>query len=202
MSIENLGFIEKTHQQRKYSIFVQNEKDFSMKKNILTIIIALSLITLTGCPNINPFSPDSDTKIEDVQGDIEGISTTQDSLVLELQTLRKENVVMAQKIESLQDAQGNFISQNSGVKIGDGLIMGAVIVIIFAMFLIYYYRTKAVKQKEASEILVQQIALYDDEYLNDQIFTAAMNTSAETEIYHLMVKNQGKISSMLNKKHS
>lgn len=156
----------------------------------------IAVIFFSGCLDISPFSPDSKTRIGEVQGNIDEISTTQDSLVLELQRLQQENIILAEKIENMQQAQGNFIDQNSGVKIGDGLIIGAVVVVVFAMFFIYYYRTELLKQKQTSEILSQQIALYDDEDLNDQIFTAAMNTNAESNIYHMMVKSQGQIAGL------
>lgn len=174
-----------------------------MKRVLLAITAAIAfLIFIPGCPNISPFSPQNKNRIGKVEGDIEGIETTQDSLVLELQRLRQENTILADKIENMQQAQGNFIDQNSGVKIGDGFVIGAVLVIALAMFLIYHYRTQALQHKEASEILAQQVALYDDEDLNDQIFMAAMNTKAESSIYHLMVKSQGQIASMMHKPQS
>lgn len=171
----------------------------NMKRVLLAITAVTFLICIPGCPNISPFSPESRNRIGKVEGDIEGIETTQDSLVLELQRLRQENTILADKIENLQQAQGNFIDQNSGVKIGDGFIIGGVLVIALAMFLVYHYRMRALQHKEASEILAQQVALYNDEDLNDQIFMAAMNTKAESNIYHLMVKSQGQIASMARK---
>ena len=173
-----------------------------MKRMRLAIIAIAFLVFIPGCPDISPFSPESRNRIGRVEGDIEGIETTQDSLVLELQKLRQENIILAEKLENMQQAQGNFIDQNSGVKIGDGVVIGGVLLIALAMYLVYHYRTKALQQKEASEILAQQIALYDDTDLNDQVFMAAMNTKAEGEIYHLMVKSQGQIATMMKHNQS
>jgi len=173
-----------------------------MKRMLLATIAVAFLIFIPGCPDISPFSPENRNRIEGVEGDIEEIETVQDSLVLELQRLRQENTIMAEKIESFQQAQGNFIDQNSGIKIGDGFIIGGVLLIGFAMFLIYHYRTKMLQNKEASEILAQQVALYDDTDLNDQIFMAAMNTKAEGEVYHLMVKSQGHVANMMKSQSS
>jgi hypothetical protein len=168
-----------------------------MKKLLLAITAGMILMFAPGCPNISPFSPQSKQRIDKIEGGVEELETTQNSLVAELQRLRQENTIMAEKIDRLQQAQGNFINQNSGVNIGDGFVIGSVVIIAFGMFLVYHYRSEAIKHKEAGEILSQQVAMYDDQNLNDQIFMAAMNTNVEDKIYHMMVKSQGKIAAMM-----
>ena len=58
------------------------------------------------------------------------------------------------------------------------------------MFLIFYYRSEALKAKQVNNILSHQIVQANDPDLEDQVFLAAMRSEVEPEVYHLMVKKQ------------
>jgi hypothetical protein len=74
------------------------------------------------------------------------------------------------------------------------MVIGFALVTI-AMLLIYNYRTKAIQNQKAAELMAQQIVLHDDENLKDNVFKAAMYTDTETNVYHLITKQQKLIQS-------
>jgi len=130
--------------------------------------------------------------IDNQNGQIEDIKNNQNGVMLDLLNLRNEQSVQARDIENVQ--QGLINKSNSGIQIlqGDGALVMIFALATVGMLLIYHYKTKAFKNEKTAEILAQQIAMYDDVTLDDDVFVAAMNTDVEADIYHLMVKSQAK----------
>lgn len=160
-----------------------------MKKLLLSLALVALTVLSTGCANISPFSPQNRTRVEN-QGTIEEMKSNQDSINAELGNLR--NYLQARDIESYQAQTGKGNQQNSGIQIlsGDGALMIVFALSIIAIMMIVYYKQKAAKQEKTSAILASQIAAFDDANLDDGIFSAAMNTDVEGEIFRLMVSNK------------
>jgi len=153
------------------------------------ILLALTLLLFTGC-NVSPLSPDLDNKIDNQDGKIEEIKNNQNGIMLDLLKIRNEQNMHARDVDN--QIQGWFNKSNSGIQIlqGDGALILVFAVSTIAMLLIYHYRLKANKNQQSAEIMAQQIALYDDINLDDQVFMSAMNTEVEEDVYHMMVKAQ------------
>ena len=158
------------------------------------LALAFILLTFTGCANISPFSPELRNDIDNQNGQIEDIKNNQNGFMLDLLNLRNEQSVQARDIENVQQGLINKTNKNSGIQIlqGDGALVMIFALATVGMLLIYHYKTKAVRNEKTAEILAQQIAMYDDVTLDDDVFVAAMNTDVEADIYHLMVKSQAK----------
>ena len=158
--------------------------------------ICFSLILLSGCANgnkVSPLSPELNQRINNAEGKIDDIKNNQNGLMIELGKLRQDSQIHARDIENAQQGLVNLRgNQNSGVQIlsGDvGLVFIGCLTLL-AGFLIYHYRTKAVKSEKAAQILAQQISMCSDENLEGLVYLSALNTDVESEIYHLMGKNQ------------
>jgi hypothetical protein len=165
-------------------------------KKILVTIVAVCLLAFTGCNgNLSPLSPRLNNKLQNQNGKIEELKNNQDGVQMELGKLRSDNTIMAEKLNSLQQQQGMFNKANSGVQIlqGDGAIIAIIVLAALGMVLIYYYRSEALKAKKTAEMLAHQIASFNDPDLEDQVFTAAINSGVEKEVYHLMVKSQARL---------
>lgn len=155
------------------------------------LAVALLALLLPGCA-VSPLSPRNRQEIDNQNGKIEDIRNNQNGFMLELMKLRNEQQITARDIENLQQGLINQNNQNSGVQIfqGDGgLIVGFALIVILAM-VVLHYRTQAIKNGKTAEILAQQIALHEDQDLDNEVFLAALNTDVEEDIYHLIVKNQ------------
>jgi hypothetical protein len=55
---------------------------------------------------------------------------------------------------------------------------------------IYHYKTQADRSKKVADILAQEITYYNDLNLENQVFSAAINTDVEEDVYKLLVKHQ------------
>lgn len=155
-------------------------------------ILATLLLTLTGCMDISPLSPKMDQRINNQDGQIEDIRNNQNGFMLELGKLRNQTDVNARDIGNMQQGLINQSNQNSGVQIlqGEGPLILIFALGTIAMILVYHYRTRAVRNEQVVELLSDQIALYDDVNLDNEVFMAALNTEVENEVYHSMVKSQ------------
>lgn len=169
-------------------------------KSFLGIII-LSFLFFTGCAKISPFNPELKQKIENQNGEIEDIKNNQNGLMLELGKVRNENELQARDIRDAQQGLVNLKgNENSGIQIlqGDGALILIFALGTIGMMLVFYYRTKYIKSEKTTEILAQQIALYNDADLDDKVFMAALNTDVESNIYHTMVKSQLKAGKIVS----
>lgn len=157
-------------------------------------ILVTFLFLFTGCADISPLSPKLDQKIDNQDGQIEDIRSNQNGLMLELGKLRNQTDVNARDIGNMQQGVINQSNQNSGVQIlqGEGPLILAFALGTIAMLLIYHYRTKAAKNEKVVELLSDQIALYDDVNLDNEVFMAALHTDVEGDIYRSIVKSQEK----------
>lgn len=161
-------------------------------KRILLCGMLLVIASLSGCARINPLSPELNNKIDNQNGKIDDIKNNQNGLMLDLMNLKNEQQIQADSIKNLQSGLINQNNENAGIQIfqGDGgLIAGVGIVAILAI-VIAFYRSEAIKHQKSAEILAQQIALYDDVNLDNEVFLAAMNSDVEETVYHLMVDSQ------------
>lgn len=152
-----------------------------------SLILILAILTIIpGCANIEPFSPRARNRIN--AEEIEDIRTTQNSILREVGRIRTEfhgdeNVA--------QSFAGHRVRANTGVQIlsGDGALIVLLLVGI-GLFVILFYRNRAVKSEKAAEIMAHQVALYDDQILQENIFLEAMNSQAEEIVYNLITKNR------------
>lgn len=137
--------------------------------------------------DISPLSPNSRI---DNQGQIDELKNNQNGLMLDMLKLKQEQEMHARDVDN--QIQGMFNKSNSGIQIlqGDGALIMVFAVGVVAMLLIYHYRTKAKNSTKAAEIMAQQIAVHQDENLENNVFMSALNTDAEEDVYNLMVKAQ------------
>lgn len=155
-----------------------------------------------GCADISPISPKLDQEINNQNGKIEDIKSNQNGLMLELGKLRNQTDINSRDIGNLQQGLINQSNQNSGVQIlqGEGPLVMVFALCCVAMILIYHYRTKAIKSEKITEILSDQIALYDDVNLDNNVLLSSMSCSLEKEMCQLMMKSQEKTGTMKGQK--
>lgn len=161
-----------------------------MKK--ITIAFVLLALTLSGCGS--PFANKQRQAIENQNGKIDDISNNTNGIMLDLLKLKNEQQILQRDVDNFQQGLVNLSNKNDnqGIQIfqGEGgMVIGFALVTI-AMLLIYNYRTKAIQNQKAAELMAQQIVLYDNNELKDNVFKAAMYTDAEENVYNLITKHQ------------
>jgi len=161
-------------------------------KRILVILSALLMLGVTGCANLNPRIND---KIDNQQGRIDEIRNNQNGLMLELGKLKNDAQISNSQLKEVQQGMLNLNAaisrnENSGVQIlqGDGALIMVFGLGVIGM-LLYWYRDRAVKSEKAVDIITKEVARLNDPVLNDNILKAAMHTSSEEHIYHLLVRH-------------
>lgn len=163
------------------------------------------MLAFPGCGgNLSPFSPKIRKELNNQNGKIDELKDNTNGIMLDLLKLKNDQTITQRDVENFQQGLINLEkrNENSGIQIfqGDGGLLVGFGLVAFAMFLIHNYRSKALKNEKTAEVLAQQIALYNDPYLNEEIFKAAMNSTVEAPIYHLMVKHQTGVQSMSRKR--
>lgn len=155
-----------------------------MKKYLVAILFIAAFTT--GCGNLSPRA-----NIEN-QGEIDELKNNQNGVMLDLLKFKAQQEILARDIKNLQQGLINQNNENYGVQIlqGDGALILMFALGTIAMLLVYHYRTRAVRSEKAAGILAQQIALFNDVGLENNVFLAAMNTEVESEVYHYITKGQ------------
>lgn len=160
-----------------------------MKKNIIFYILAITLLTVTGCATkINPFSPNK--KINN-NGEVNELISNQNGLITEIGKLKQDVSVMNSQLSEIQSGLLNINSaisrnENSGIQIlqGDGslmLVFGTIMVIIIA-----FYRNKSIKTNKQLSVLTKAIVDYNDSYLNEKVLRIAKDEGEEKEVLKIM----------------
>lgn len=160
-------------------------------KRLLCLLAVVSTLTFVGCrDSMSPFSPRTQQSIENQNGRIDELETIQDSINTELEIVRNDATVNAEKLDNMQS--GQFNDANSGIQIfqGDGFLITVVVLGGLAMILIYHFKFKADQKEKAAEILAQEIGRRGDSELENQVFLAAMNTDVEADIYKMITRHQ------------
>jgi uncharacterized phage infection (PIP) family protein YhgE len=162
-------------------------------RRILTILVIALTVGLSGCANLNPRNQ---SPIDNQNGKIDEIRNNQNGVMAEIGKLRQSNDIANSQLKEMQQGLLNLNAavsrnENSGVQIlqGDGALILVFSLAVIGM-LLYWYRDRAVKSEKASEIMAKEIAKFNDPSLNDNILRAAMNSDAETHVYHMLVKHQ------------
>tara|TARA_Y100000034_G_scaffold43496_3_gene53108 strand:+ start:28938 stop:29447 length:510 start_codon:yes stop_codon:yes gene_type:complete len=165
-----------------------------MRNLIVAIMFALSL-SLAGCGNL---SPRQDQRIDNQDGQIEELKNIQNGINAEVGKLRQESEITNSTLKDVQTGMVNFqaklsSNENSGIQIlqGDGALILVFAIAVVGM-LLFHYRRLYKKNEKAADLLAQQITNKGDPYLDDVVFSAAMHTDVEAEVYHLMTKHQKK----------
>lgn len=164
----------------------------------LFVISVLSCVLFTGCgKNLSPFNPELKQQLNNSQGQIEELKNNQNGIQLEMGKIRSQSEINARDIHDAQQGILNIKgSQNSGIQLfsGDGGTVMFIALLATAILFIYHYRDKAIKAEKTAQILAQSVAMYNDKELIDKVHLAALNTSVENDVYHLMLKNQSMTS--------
>lgn len=171
-----------------------------MNKILLILII---LVSMTGCANISPFKPKFRQDIDNQNGKIDELKTNQNGIMLDLLKLKNEQQITQRDVQNFQQGLVNLEkrNENSGVQIfqGDGgLAIGGMLAGL-AIYLIYLYRSRALAGEKTATVLAQQIAQYNDPYLTEEVFKAAMYSPVEGDIYKLMTKHQTEVKALNNR---
>ena len=152
-------------------------------------IFALFSLVLTGCANVSPFSPKQNNRVNN-QGSIEDIKSNQNGLMADLANVRGKLELMARDVENLQQGLINSNNKNYGVQIfqGEGGLLAGICLFSFLGYLIYNYRSQAVKYKKTAEIMAKEIKSIKNIDLENKIYTSALNNKIEENVYK-MLKN-------------
>lgn len=100
--------------------------------------LLLFLIVLCGC-NVSPFSPRFRQPIGD-NSEIDEIKNNQNGVLVELGKLRQSQELTARDVKSIQT--------NSGIQIGDGLILGLLVGWIVTLYFVWHWWRLARKSQK------------------------------------------------------
>ena len=169
-----------------------------MKK--LAAIALFLVVFVSGCGS--PFANRQRQEIDNQNGKIDELKNNTNGIMLDLLKLKNEQQILQRDVENFQQGLVNLSNrnENQGIQIfqGEGgMIIGFALVTI-GMLLIYNYRSKAIQNQKAAELMAQQIILYNDVDLNENVFKAAMYTDTEENVYHLMTKQQKLVKNLKN----
>lgn len=157
---------------------------------MIRILLVFFTLVASGCMDLSPFSPNQKNQIDNQNGKIEDIKSNQNGIMLDFLKLRNEQELIARDIKNLQQGLINQNNENSGVQIfqGDGGLAIGFAIIVVLILCIYHYKTTASRNQKSAEILAEQVAIYNDQDLENSVFLSAMNSESEEHIYNLMVR--------------
>lgn len=171
-----------------------------MSKFIVSVMLAVSLLFVSGCGNLSPrFDPKLRQQIDNQNGKIGDIQTENNGLKNEILKLQQEQSIANSKLDKMQQGFANLQNNTeyNGVQILSG--PGGLFVGLFGMFLLafiaFYYRKTAQQSEKAANMLAERIVEIEDPILEDNVFKAAMYTDVEEKVYSLIKKHQMKRTS-------
>ena len=163
-----------------------------MRRILAILMIALS-VGMTGCANLNPRN---NTPINNGNGKIDEIRNNQNGVMAEIGKLKQTAEIQSSQLKEVQNGLLNLNAslsrnENSGVQIlqGDGALILVFSLAVIGM-LLYWYRDRAVKSEKSAEIMAKEIARFNDPVLNDNVLRAAMYTSSEDHVYHMLTQKR------------
>jgi hypothetical protein len=151
------------------------------------IIIVMLTLILSGC-NISPLSPSNRPKINNQNGTIEDIKNNQNGLMADLANIRSRLELVARDVENLQHGFINSNNRNYGVQIfqGEGGLIAGVLLISFLGFLVFNYRSKAIKYEKIANIMGKEIKLLKNKNIENEIFITALGAKVEEDVYKIL----------------
>ena len=164
----------------------------------ILICVVLGLLFLSGCGNLSPrLNPD----IQNQDGVIEELKNNQNGIIAEIGKLKQQSQIHSEKLDNFQQGLFNLnaklsSNENSGIQIlqGDGALLLVFGIATVFIIMVFYYKSKSDKNEQTADILAQSIVAYDDIGLENDIFTKAMNSNVEKEVYNLITDNQKKMN--------
>lgn len=157
-------------------------------RKILTLALCLFI---GGCANLNPRN---DSPIDNSNGKIDEIRNNQNGVMAEIGKLKQNAEIQNSQLKEVQNGFLNLNTaltrnENSGVQIlqGDGALILVFSLAVIGM-LLYWYRDRAVKGEQASQIMAKEIARFNNPVLNDNVLRAAMHTDSELHVYKMLMK--------------
>jgi len=159
-----------------------------MCKSLLVLVTIIS-ISLSGCAN---FNPRNNPKIENQNGKIEDIRTNQNGVMAELMKTRQDLSAQNSLLKEIQSGLVNINSaisrnENTGVQIiqGDGALIFIFALIVIAMFL-FYYRNRAISSEKTNELMVREIARFNNQKLEANILSSAVEENKGKDVYQII----------------
>jgi hypothetical protein len=151
------------------------------------IIIVMLTLILSGC-NVSPLSPSNRPKINNQNGTIEDIKNNQNGLMADLANIRSRLEIMARDVENLQNGFINSNNRNYGVQIfqGEGGLIAGVLLISFLGFLVFNYRSKAIKYEKVANIMGKEIKSLKNKNIENEIFITALGAKVEEDVYKIL----------------
>jgi|688.fasta_scaffold276092_3 hypothetical protein len=158
-----------------------------MKNTAIAIIISASLLSY-GCANISPFSPKSNNRINNQQGEIDQIKNNQNGVMADLMNLKNKLDIVARDIENLQQGFINKNNRNYGIQVfhGDGGLIIGLIVTSLLGYLVYRYKIEAIKYKKTAEIIGEEVKKLRNLDVENRIFMSAINNKVEKNTYEVL----------------
>ena len=144
----------------------------------ITILIALSLFTLSGCNNLSPsdnFNPQLDQRLDSIEGNQATIENNQNAIKLELGRLQNSLSIQGENNE----VQQGWLNVQA-----DGIIIAVFALSTIGLLLFFMWKSK--HYKETAEILLDQIRAYDDWELKERVMAAAWNTKVEKTVFRMV----------------
>jgi hypothetical protein len=159
-----------------------------MYKSLLILVTIIS-VSLSGCAN---FNPRNNPKIENQNGKIEDIRTNQNGVMAELMKTRQDLSAQNSLLKEIQSGLVNINSaisrnENTGVQIiqGDGALIFIFALIVIAMFL-FYYRNRAISSEKTNELMVREIARFNNQKLEANILSSAVEENKGKDVYQII----------------
>ena len=162
-----------------------------MKNILLTMILAASMLSISGCGNL---SPRHKQEIDNQNGKIGEIETIQNGIKNEMLNLKSQSEIQNSRLDRIQQGLANFQSNNdnSGIQIlsGPGGLIVGVVGILAAVVIAIHFKSVSDKHKKTANILAQSLVEKNDAALEDRVFQMAMHTDVEEDVLQIMSHHQ------------
>jgi hypothetical protein len=164
-----------------------------MRRFILTIITAVSILFFTGCGNLSPRTdPRLDQKIDNQNGKIGQIESIQNGIKSEIGKIQQQADIQNSKLEKVQQGLFNLQSDNHGIMIfsGPGGLIAGIVLAISLVALIFHYRGSAITHEKTANILAEKLVQLKDPELEDSLFQTVMHTTVAANMLDLIKKKK------------
>lgn len=176
-----------------------------MRRFVLSIITAVSLLFVTGCGNLSPRAdPKLDQKIDNTNGKIGEIENMQNSMKAEVGTLRSQAEIQNSKLDRIQQGLVNLQQNNDnhGIMILSG--NGGLVVAVFGLFcttiLLFHYRRQAHMHEKTANILAEKIVRQDSLDLENAVFEACLHTPVAENVLNVIKKQKSLVAEARTKR--
>jgi predicted PurR-regulated permease PerM len=164
----------------------------TMKRLILSIVLATGMLSCAGCGNLSPrLEPKLDQKIDNQNGRIGQIETLQNSIKAEVGKIQSQAEITNSQLDRIQQGLINLQQNNDnhGVQIFSGT-GGLLVAVVALLGMLMYFRSTAKMHEKTASILAEKMVSLKDQQLENSVFEAVLHTNVAENMLKLIKKQK------------